>query len=240
MARLPRIVVPGQPLHIIQRGNNHQTIFFADEDYYYFLECLVEAGKRHGCIVHSYVLMTNHVHLLVTPCTEYSPSRWMQAIGRRYVRYINKSYRRSGTLWEGRYKSSIIDSKHYLLTCSKYIELNPVRACMVKHPIEYRWSSYHCNANGVQDPLVVPHTVYKALGNDVEQRSRVYRDLFSVHIDNADLDCIRQAANTNGVLGNEHYREKIEGTVQCRVKRHDHGGDRKSKRFRELSSTLTP
>ena len=131
MARLPRIVIPGQALHLIQRGNNRQATFYADKDYRFYLECLQDASAHHGCAIHAYVLMTNHVHLLLTPRAERAASLLMQSVGRRYVRYVNHAYQRSGTLWEGRFKSTLIDSERYLLTCSRYIELNPVRAGMV-------------------------------------------------------------------------------------------------------------
>ena len=161
MARLPRIVVPGQALHLIQRGNNRQPIFFSPDDYIKYLETLSQSAVRQCCSIHAYVLMTNHIHLLVTPDTEDGISLMMQDIGRNYVRYINQTYRRSGTLWEGRFKSALIDSERYLLTCSRYIELNPVRAGMVRVPEEYRWSSYHCNALGKLNPLIKPHHLYQ-------------------------------------------------------------------------------
>ena len=142
MARLPRIVVPGQPLHIVQRGNNRTHCFFTDADYHFYLDCLADAASHFGCRIHAYVLMTNHVHLLLTPDTSTSPSLALQSVGRRYVRYVNHRYNRSGTLWEGRYKSALIDSERYFLACSRYLDLNPVRAKMVNHPGEYPWSSY--------------------------------------------------------------------------------------------------
>ena len=149
MARQPRFVLPGQPQHVIQRGNNRQDIFRADEDYAFYLEKAEEAANKHECDIHAYVLMTNHVHLLVTPHLENSISKMMQMIGRYYVQYFNYRYRRTGTLWEGRYKASLIDSEQYLLTCMRYIELNPVRATnMADHPSDYRWSSYGSNATG--------------------------------------------------------------------------------------------
>ena len=149
MARLQRIVVPGQALHIVQRGNNRQAVFFAEEDYLFYLDSLGRAAENTGCQIHAYVLMSNHVHLLVTPQSEEGPSRLMQSVGRSYVRYVNAAYRRSGTLWEGRFKSALIDSERYLLVCSRYIELNPVRARMVERPDDYRWSSYRANALGL-------------------------------------------------------------------------------------------
>jgi putative transposase len=144
MARLPRYTLPGQPQHVILRGNNRSIIFAADEDYRFFLDCLGDAATRHGCVIHAYVLMTNHVHLLITPEHEGSIGKALQSVGRRYVQYFNYTYQRTGTLWEGRYKATLIDSESYLLTCYRYIELNPVRADMVPHPRDYLWSSYRC------------------------------------------------------------------------------------------------
>lgn len=134
MARLPRIVLEGQALHIVQRGNNRQPCFFAEDDYRFYLDSLKEAAMRYGCSVHAYVLMTNHVHLLLTPERPAAPSRVLQSVGRRYVRYVNHVYRRSGTLWEGRFKSAPVDSDQHFLVCSRYIELNPVRAGMAAQP----------------------------------------------------------------------------------------------------------
>ena len=141
MARRPRHVIPGQAIHLIQRGNNRQAVFFANADYRLYHEVLEDAALRYGCAIHAYVFMTNHVHLLLTPSTHDGPSRVMQSVGRRYVRHVNTSYRRTGTLWEGRFKSAIVDSERYLLTCSRYIEANPVRAGMVDSPERYPWSS---------------------------------------------------------------------------------------------------
>ncbi|MEZ0122918.1 MAG: transposase [Candidatus Reddybacter sp.] len=153
MARLTRYFIEGQPQHIIQRGNNREPIFAVERDYFFYLECLQEAAERQGLVIHSYVLMTNHVHLLVTPQTSQSIGKTLQSVGRRYVQYFNHSYRRTGTLWEGRYKATLIDSECYLLTCMRYIELNPLRANMVVHPNEYPWSSYRVNAEGEESLL---------------------------------------------------------------------------------------
>jgi putative transposase len=234
MARLPRIVVPGQALHIIQRGNNRQPVFFRDEDYRKYLETLHQAALSHGCDVHAYVLMSNHVHLLLTPEQTAGPSNVMQALGRAYVRYVNRRYRRTGTLWEGRFKSALIDSERYLLTCARYIELNPVRAGMVKHPGEYRWSSYRCNALGRWDRIITPHLLYKQLGSDTGTRQSAYRGLFAGHIDEADLRSIRKGTTMGEVIGNDRFRKEIQTIVERRVKRYPHGGDRKSERFRRL------
>ncbi len=233
MARMPRIVVPGQALHIIQRGNNRQPVFFRNEDYRTYLDMFQQAAAFHGCTVHAYVLMTNHVHLLLTPEQTEGPSRLMQAIGRCYVRYVNGHNRRTGTLWEGRFKSALIDSEQYLLTCSRYIELNPVRAGMIKHPGEYRWSSYHCNALGRQDGIITPHPLYKQLGSDAGMQQSVYRELFAGHIDEAEMRSLRKGTNTGAVIGNDRFREGIEAIIERRVTRYPHGGDRKSELFRE-------
>ena len=157
MPRKPRIQWPGQPQHVIQRGNNREPCFFASADYSYYLRVLGEALRLYDCELHAYVLMTNHAHLLVTPRVNHSISRLMQTTGRKYVQYINRNSRRSGTLWEGRYKASLVDSDAWLLTCMRYIEMNPVRAGMNSHPSTYQWSSYLANARGHDNPLLTPH-----------------------------------------------------------------------------------
>ncbi|RKZ99974.1 MAG: transposase [Gammaproteobacteria bacterium] len=142
----------------------------------------------------------------------------MQDLGRKYVRYINHSYQRTGTLWEGRYKASLIDSEAYLLTCMRYIELNPVRASMVSHPGEYRWSSYASNATGKHNPLVRPHPLYDALGNDAQQRQYSYRELFRMHMDREQIHAIREALNQELVLGREDFKVKIERMTKRQVR----------------------
>ncbi len=166
MARKPRFTLPGIPQHLVQRGNNREPCFFAEADYRRYLDDLQTALDRNNCRLHAYVLMTNHVHLLITPMAEHGLSHLMQDVGRKYVRYINHSYRRSGTHWEGRYKSSLIDGEAYLLTCMRYIEINPVRVAMVAHPGEYPWSSYGANAYGRDSPAVSSHPLYQQLGRD--------------------------------------------------------------------------
>jgi len=162
MARLGRYFLPDQPLHVIQRGNNREAVFFADDDRARYREWLAEASEQNGCAVHAYVLMTNHVHLLVTPRHEESLPRAMQTLGRRYVRYVNAAHRRTGTLWEGRYRAAPIDEDAYFLACCRYIELNPVRARMVRRPGDYRWSSYRAHATGAADVLAAEHPLYRA------------------------------------------------------------------------------
>lgn len=233
MARLLRIVVPGQALHIIQRGNNRQACFFADGDYRFYLDSLMEAATRFGGLVHAYVLMTNHVHLLLTPESPETPSMLLQSVGRRYVRYINQAYRRSGTLWEGRYKSALIDSDRYLLTCSRYIELNPVRAGMVALPGEYRWSSFRSNGGEAADPLLSPHPLYTALGNSPATRAAAYRTLFDRHLDSLDVQAIRDTTETGVVLGNDRFKDEVKSILRRRIERQPHGGDRKSGDYRK-------
>jgi putative transposase len=195
MARKPRFNLPGVPQHIIQRGNNREPCFFAKIDFIRYMDNLHEAAANNNAAVHSYVLMTNHVHLLVTPGTEFSITHMMQDLGRKYVRYINDSYKRTGTLWEGRYKASLIDSEIYLLTCMRYIEMNPVRANMVNSPGEYRWSSYAANSNGKEDRLITAHPVYNSLGFTPTERQYAYRELVRFHLDDQQVHDIRSSLN---------------------------------------------
>lgn len=233
MTRQPRFVIPGQPQHVIQRGNNRQDIFRAAEDYVFYLEKTEEAANKHQCDIHAYVLMTNHVHLLVTPHLEHSISKMMQMIGRYYVQYFNYRYRRTGTLWEGRYKASLIDSEQYLLTCMRYIELNPVRATnMADHPSDYQWSSYGSNATGAEDTLVIPHLEYKRLGKTEAGRQARYRHLFREQIPDRAVAEIRQAINQSNVLGSDDYIQKIAKQLNRPAKTGTHGGDRKSVEYR--------
>jgi len=233
MPRNPRIILPGYPVHIIQRGNNRSSTFYADNDYLLYLEALQKASLRYDCAVHAYVLMTNHAHLLMTAQTETGISAFMQSVGRRYVRYINHAYRRTGTLWEGRFKSSLIQDDHYYFICSRYIELNPVRAEMASHPGEYRWSSYRHNAMGEVDTLITPHPHYLGLGETPQARTDYYRDLFNMHIDTQTIEAIRGAANKDKILGNDRFKEEIGRMLQRRIDDYPHGGDRKSEKFKQ-------
>lgn len=214
MARKPRFSLPGVPQHVIQRGNNREPCFYAEDDYHRYLGDLKEAQERNDCRLHAYVLMTNHVYLLLTPMAEHGVSHLMQDVGRKYVRYINHIYRRSGTLWEGRYKASLIDSEAYLLTCMRYIELNPLRANMVAHPGEYRWSSYTCNAHGKDNALLTPHPLYKQLGADPASCQHAYRELFRQHMDHTIIHDIREALNQELVLGREDFKDRIQQMTQ--------------------------
>ena len=217
MPRKPRMYLPDMPCHIIQRGNNRDATFFADEDYQFYLECLYDASIRYGVSVHAYVLMTNHVHLLLTPKAKDSISLMMQSIGRRYVQYINKEYQRTGTLWESRHKASLVDADNYLLTCSRYIELNPVTANMVNHPSKYRWSSYMCNAYGESNRLISSHVVYESLGSNDVHRQESYRDLYKYCLDVADIAVIRNAARFSMPTGDSRFKQQIEQALKRKI-----------------------
>jgi len=232
VARQPRFVLPGQPQHVIQRGNNRDLIFTDDSDCLRYLEILVDACERHSCMVHAYVLMTNHVHLLITPVRETGISLVMQSLGRRYVQYFNYRYKRTGTMWEGRYKATLMDTEQYLLTCYRYIELNPVRAGMVGYPGDYRWSSFRCNAMGMPDALITPHEIYQALAPDAALRQQYYRALFDYLIDPRVIDGIREATNKGWVLGNDRFKEQIGVLLGRQLEPKCRGGDRKSNDFR--------
>jgi putative transposase len=214
MPRKPRFALPGVPQHVIQRGNNRSSCFFAEQDYCRYLEYLDRASRRHGCRIHAYVLMTNHVHLLLTPLVEHGIGKMMQTIGRCYVRYVNETHGRSGTLWEGRYKACLIDSDPYLLSCMRYVELNPVRAGVVRHAGDYRWSSYGANAQARNDPMITPHPLYIALGARASDRQNAYRELFSSQVDGGFVHDIRDALNHELVLGRSRFKDSVEAITQ--------------------------
>lgn len=210
MPRRPRIHLDGIPLHIVQRGHNREPCFFAEEDYSSYLQWLGEALAETECALHAYVLMTNHVHLLLTPKKAGAVPRLLMSLGRRYVQYVNRTYKRTGTLWDSRYKSSVVQADTYLLTCMRYIELNPVRAAMVDDPAHYRWTSYRANALGQSDARLTPHTVFLALGAAEKQRQSAYRALFRTQLDRAAIDDIRLALNQSQPLGNSRFLARIE------------------------------
>ena len=210
MARQPRYALPGYPQHVIQRGNNRQIIFAASPDYLAFVRWLQVAAQKYSLAIHAYVLMTNHFHLLVTPHQQQSIGKVIQSVGRRYVQYFNFCYGRTGTLWEGRYRATLIDTEAYLLTCCRYIELNPVRANMVTDPAEYPWSSYRRLAYGEADTLITPHASYLQLGDTVESRQQAYRSLFQQSLEAGVLSTIREATHRGWALGGERFRTEIE------------------------------
>ena len=218
MARLPRYCLPDYPQHIIQRGNNRGLIFASEEDYSCYANYLLDALHRYVAEIHAYVFMTNHVHLLITPRRPDSLARILQSVGRRYVRYFNDRYQRTGTLWEGRYKATVIDSELYLLRCYRYIELNPVRAGMVAHPGNYRWSSYRAHADGAADRLIAEHPYFLALGSTPEERQRGYRALFENPGADLPVAAIREATNKAWVLGNGPFQRHVATLLQRRVR----------------------
>ena len=213
MARLPRFAIPGQPQHIIQRGNNRQIIFAANTDYQFFRNALVEAATEWGLAIHAYVWMTNHIHLLATPQSGNTISKVFQSVGRRYVQYFNVTYGRSGTLWEGRYRATVVDTEKYLLTVMRYIELNPVRAGMVSDAAAYPWSSHRRHALGESGPnadWLTQHPEYLKLGQSDPERQSAFRDLFKTAIASADLADIRDSTHKGWALGSDWFKDQIE------------------------------
>jgi len=174
MPRKPRFYIPDVPVHIVQRGHSRDPVFFEEKDYLTYLDYLANSTKEYGCSIHAYVLMTNYIHILATPDSKQGISLIMQNIGRYYVPYINKTYGTSGSIWEGRYKSSLIHDEVYMLICMRYIELNPVRAGMVTRPSMYRWSSYRCNTTGKPDDLIKYNYLYEKLGGNEQRRTGGY------------------------------------------------------------------
>lgn len=179
MPRCARVILPDVPVHVIQRGNNRQDCFYSTRDYRLFLRWLRDYAALSECRVHAYVLMTNHVHILLTPANADSVGLLMKRLGQQYVQYFNRAHARSGTLWEGRYRSSLVQEDAYLLACYRYIELNPVRAGIVRHPSQYQWSSYRHNGLGETSDLLLPHQNYLDLGRTESERRENYRSLFS-------------------------------------------------------------
>jgi len=217
MPRKPRFIVPDVPVHVVQRGRSREPVFYDDADYLVYLRRLKDAAERYHCKIHAYVLMTNHIHILATPSDTQGISRMMQYIGRHYVPYINRTYGGSGSIWEGRYKANLVQDEIYLLTCMRYIELNPVRANMTNTPEQYRWSSFHRNGRGQKDEIVTPHDLYHRLGKNEENRRFCYASLFEVHVSDCELDDIRKAWQTGTPLGNDSFRQKIEDNLGCTV-----------------------
>lgn len=217
MPRKKRFYQPGVPAHVFQRGHNKDPVFFDDRDYLAYLRFLKAAADELECLIHAYVLMTNHVHLLATPKAENDISLLFQNIGRHFVPYINKTYQRRGSLWEGRHKGNVLDSEPYFLTCMRYIEMNPVRAAMVEHPGQYRWSSYAANAQGIDNVILQPHALYLALGGSPEARQAAYRAGFDIEVQPDELELIRACLHSGTPLGNDQFKKTIESVIGCRV-----------------------
>jgi putative transposase len=204
MARVARLVFPGVALHIIQRGNNRNACFAHDSDYLTYLSTLRQLSVKHECMVHAYCLMTNHVHLLLTPSRAEACGLLMRDLGRSYVLYFNRRHDRSGTLWEGRFRSCIAESSRYVMACYRYIELNPVRAGMVGDPGDYAWSSHAANVGLRPDPMLAPHCEYLALAN-VASPQAAYRGLFEQSLDERMVRAIREATNGGYPLASDAF-----------------------------------
>src|SRR5512133_3697782 len=217
MARLPRLTVPGYPHHVIQRGNNRQPIFAANADYEALLSLLEEHAGREKVAIHAYVLMSNHFHLLATPETAEGIPRMMQAVGRQYVRYFNQRQARSGTLWEGRYRSTLIQAERYLLACMVYIDLNPVRASLVANPAEYPWSSHAHYAGLRSDKLVTPHPLYWELGNTPFSRDAAYAELVREGLSTQQQQALTDSALRGWALGETDYVAELQRRTERRV-----------------------
>lgn len=217
MARLPRLTVPGYPHHIIQRGNNRQAIFVDKADYEELLRLLEEHAKKAAVAVHAYVLMSNHLHLLATPETEEGIPQLMQALGRRYVRYFNDRHGRTGTLWEGRYRSTLIQAERYLLACMVYIDLNPVRAGMAHDPADYPWSSYRHYIGRLSDRLVTPHPLYWELGNTPFAREAAYSELVQAGVGADQQRALTDATLRGWALGEPDYVAELQRRTERRV-----------------------
>jgi putative transposase len=237
MPRRPRIHIDGVPLHIVQRGHNRGACFFDDQDRHAYLGWLRDALQRERCQLHAYVLMTNHVHLLLTPEHATSVPRLIISVGRRYVQYINHTYGRTGTLWDSRYKSSLVQAETYLLLCQRYIELNPVRAGMVSDPGEYSWSSYRANALAPANPPLFAHPVYLALGADDASRREAYRNLFRTALDDAPLADLRMALNQDQPIRNSRFYAEIEAMSGQRRELRKRGRPRRKNEKEPLEET---
>lgn len=229
MPRLPRLILAGHPHHVIQRGNNRQAIVHDDADRKRLLALLKECSVQHRVAVHAYVLMDNHVHLLVTPETTEGLSLMMQALGRRYVAAFNLRHQRSGTLWEGRFRAALIESERYFLACMRYIELNPVRAGMVAEPQQFPWSSGPHHLGKTQDPLVVEHSLYWSLGNTPFEREAAYRELIDQGLAAEEQGRITQSVLRGWPLGEPRYLRNVEETLERSVVPRSRGRPRRQK-----------
>jgi len=227
MARWPRLVHGGVAVHVVQRGNNRMRTFHTDADRAFYRSVLLAARDRTSCEVHAYVLMPNHAHLLMTPGDSRDLARFMQILGSRYVRYFNARHGRTGTLWEGRFWSSLIDSERYVLACSRYIDLNPVRAGIARMPGEYRWSSFGHLADAVPDPLITPHAAYLSLGPTPSARERSYGELCQTALESEQLDKIRGATLRGEAIGAPDSLSRLASVLRRQVVRRSHGGRRR-------------
>ena len=217
MARLPRLIVPHQPHHVIQRGAGRQAVFLEADDYLVFLKYLKESARQFKVAIHAYVLMPNHIHLLASPADQTGMARMMQWIGRFYVPYFNHKYGRVGTLWQGRYKAAVIDSEHYFLLCARYIELNPVRAGLVTQAEDYRWSSFRHHVGIEPDSLIAEHALFWALGNTPFAREAAYRELIQQVISVREVETLTDATLKGWAIGSVQFKASLEKQSHQRV-----------------------
>jgi putative transposase len=209
MARVQRLFMPGMPLHVVQRGADRQICFFEPSDFLWYLQQLQRHSHAQSCVLHAYVLMTNHVHLLLSAGSVLAVSRMMKALEQDYAHYINWRHHRTGPLWDGRYKSCVVQDETYLLVCQRYIELNPVRAGMVRYPGHYRWSSYRCNAEGRENVLIHPHPLYLSMGRNRGERQQAYAALFHADEEMA-FQALRVASRGNTVVGSVEFVKELQ------------------------------
>jgi putative transposase len=237
MPRHARLRLPGLPLHVIQRGNDKLPCFREDRDHRVYLRLLDELSGLCGCDIHAYVLMTNHVHMLMTPIRTDGPSLLMKRVGQRFAQYVNRKYDRSGSLFEGRFRSCIVDTEGYMLRCQRYIEMNPVRAGMVTRPADYAWSSYRANAHGEISDFIVPHPLYVSLAASPEERRTRYRSLFDSVVHGEELRQIRDAVNSGAVLGRDEF---IHALGECFAVRAVKGRPGRPARTKQSASAVPP
>lgn len=230
MPRHSRLQIVGEPMYIVLRGHNHRACFISRTDYFYYLEYLKESLLSFGAELHAYALMPTHVHLLLTPLKESGASKVVQQVGRRYVQHFNSQYQCSGTLWEGRYKSALVDRECYLFSCYHYIEFCPVRSGLTPEVGDYEWSSYNFNACGKEDPIITPHPQYLNLATTDDKRQQEYRDLVHPNLSTDQLNLIKDATNSNGVIGGKVFLGTIESLTNVKLIKGKPGRPRKKKK----------
>lgn len=223
MARTSRVVIPNLPHHIIQQGNDLQPIFRDESDLLAFHGWMREAARQFKVAIHAYVLMGNHLHLLATPSDALGLARMMQWLGRFYVPYFNRKYERTGTLWQGRFKTSVIESEQYFLSCSRYIETNPVREGLVSHPGEYKWSSYAHHIGDKPDSLIADHPIYWGLGNTPFEREATYKQYVQQPAPQEEIESLGQAVKKGWALGSEQFQIQLEKRTNRRVRQGKRG-----------------
>jgi putative transposase len=231
MPRSARIVLPNTPHHIVQRGHNRQTVFVSDDDYNYYRDNLIFFKKKFECRIYAYCLMTNHVHLVVDPGPNpESLSLLMKRVAGRQTRYVNKLEKRTGSLWEGRFKSSIVSQREYSAACCRYVELNPLRAGMVTHPGQYRWSSYGCKGEGKKDPVVDFDSSYLAMGRNKSQRQSAYAEYVLGTVPEDELKLIRESLQRGQLTGSRRFREEISAKIGIRFSNRGPGRPKKAEK----------